>query len=160
MTYNLNQPMNFQEFCKMPTDLQKLYITKLVDVLHMSGYDIARMFGCSQSTVVKTARVIGVSFPGKKKTYEQKQAVDKFISGEKALDSDMPQPKPEEPVNQEPSKPEPQEIKEDTSDMRLTNFTVCFDGPVDRERICRYICALVPAGTKVNIEIKCTIKED
>ena len=62
-TFNLNEPITFNEFKKMPDDLKREYITKIRDRFHVKTPDIAAMMGTSHRYLQLYLRDLGIADP-------------------------------------------------------------------------------------------------
>ena len=60
-TFNLNAPITFTEFKKMPDDIKREYVTKIRDRFHVRTPEIAAMMGTSHRTLQLYLRDIGIA---------------------------------------------------------------------------------------------------
>lgn len=59
-SYNLKKPMKWAEYCEMPDDLRKQYLTRLRNTYNATNTGIGSMFGVTDVTVGKECRRLGV----------------------------------------------------------------------------------------------------
>lgn len=72
-TYQLNRPMNWQDFKDMPTDLQKQYLEKLNEEYAPTNDMLGEMFRVSNVTVYRKVLALGIPQTKLKLTREESQ---------------------------------------------------------------------------------------
>ncbi len=86
VTYQLGQPMPWDDFKKMPAAIQQEYLLDIIQKYSTTASDLARLFGIGASTVTKHcgAQEIGIKFsPGKKMPKDKREAFERlFLAGE------------------------------------------------------------------------------
>ncbi len=110
MTYQMNRPMSYKEFKKLPDDLKEKYLACLVDRFGVSLTEIARMMDVSTNTiysVVHRKKFTKVRSERGRRKLTEAQAVDwaEFLSQlESVADaaSEEPAPTVEAPVDTAP----------------------------------------------------------
>lgn len=60
--FSLSMPMTLEEFKALPNDLQKEYIRRLLEILHMSPKAIGLMFGIHYTSTLRLIREIGYNY--------------------------------------------------------------------------------------------------
>ncbi len=65
-SFSMNIPMVMEEFKALPKDLQKEYMSKLVNILHMSKNVISKMLGCNVHTVTSILEGFNIKADNKK----------------------------------------------------------------------------------------------
>lgn len=170
MTYNMNKPMVWDEFIKLPTHIQKEYLTGLVEKYSATASDLGKMFGANPREVSSFCKQdeIGIHFsPGKRMNKEQREAFEAFLyQDKKEIVEDV---SADNPIDV--SKDVPMEDKREEScpvididntkasgDMAMTEFKLTFDGKFNRDMLYNSIISMIPKGTKVKMEIKCDIE--
>ena len=64
-SYTMSMPIRLETFNTLPRDLQKEYLSKLINILHMNRGVISRMFGCSVDVAGNILRQAGIKYPNK-----------------------------------------------------------------------------------------------
>ena len=161
VTYNYNKPISWKGFCGLPTRVQKEYLLGLIDQYHTTASDLAKMFGIAPQVVTKHcgAAEIGIRFsPGKRMPKESREAFDKFCNIDKAPDEEQTvvakKVAQDEPVAGDDV--ENRVVVEEPKEMNMTDFTLSFSGEFNREKVFNAIAFMVPKGTPVKIDIKCS----
>lgn len=157
VTYQLNRPIPWTAFKEMPQDIQKSYIEKVMESYSPTATDLARLFGVTATTVTKYLGVcFGIKFsPGKKMPKDRIKEFDRFISQEEAAAEENVQDNAQvqqmvEPVN----------LLRAESNMRMSEFSLVFDGEFNIESIHNSIVSMIPKGAMVRIEVKCAIENE
>lgn len=60
--FSLSMPMTLEEFKELPQDLQKEYIRRLLEILHMSPKAIGLMFGIHYTSTLRLIREVGYNY--------------------------------------------------------------------------------------------------
>lgn len=172
MTYQLNVPMRWSEFKKLPSNIQKMYIERLAMKYSIGTKELAEMFGVSTVTVHTLCKrpEIGISFSRKRKmTPEQRENFAEFmgIVRDKEEDSECDQnatdPIAEERVDATGMTViglDPVQIGEHEClerEMTMNSVRYCFSGNIDYDSLITYLSVLVPEGSVVNLEVNCEI---
>lgn len=160
MTYQLGKPMKWDVFKSMPTDLQKSYLLGLIDKYSTTASDLAKMFGVSSPTVTKfcNSDEINIQFSaGKRMSGRQRTVFNAFLMSDinDISDADLEQkvsPKalPKEDVLSAEQATTP------AKNMSMTELSLSFKGSLSMDMIYNSIASMVPSGTNVLMEIKCT----
>lgn len=170
MSYNLSQPMLWEEFKSMPKDLQIEYLTTLRDTYGVTATDLSKLFGCVPSTVTKYCKaVLNTTFdPGKRMTREQRKAFCEF-TGEITAENDdtgaiveeeTPAPDRELLTSQGCSSDAPTKLTSllDTqSSFNMKEISMSFSGGFNADALRNSLLLSIGTGTPVHIDIKCTI---
>lgn len=154
MTYQLGKPMPWDDFKKMPSHIQKEYLLDMIKRYSTTASDLARMFGITAATMTRHCGTseIDISFtPGKRMPKEKRNEFEKLLSGTSG---------------------EVEEVKESTnppicdidmskstasSNMAMTEFSLCFEGVICPETIANSLIAMIRPGANAKIEVKCSI---
>lgn len=111
VTHNINSPLNWTGFSRLPVDLKKQYLETLVETYGVSAKQIAEMFEVNPSSLSRGVRTIpGFSFRVRKRqTQDQMDAWQRFLSG--ATEPTEQSSEPEQPrvTPAETDSPEPEE---------------------------------------------------
>ena len=89
-TYKLDEPMRWDDFKAMPVDLQKQYLTNLVETYNVSIFKIADMLGVNTMTITRLRESLGITVKAKggtrQENYEKwRRWEDEFLSRRKAV---------------------------------------------------------------------------
>lgn len=80
VTMNLNVPMNWQEFKKLPNDLQKEYVMNVIKKFSCKINNFADLFGVHRMTVKKKMVELGIDMslfkPGERMNEEQRETFE------------------------------------------------------------------------------------
>ena len=170
ITYNLNKPMIWDDFKKMPVDIQAQYITSLQQNYGVTAVDLGNMFGVRALTVRKHAESndLGVEFPrGHAMNASRKEAWARFI-GEvshedevtAALVSNMEDPEAAvfslnnvEPIEEAPDELAPIQPKA----MNMKRFTLQFSGAIDVNMIANSMKLILGDNAEGELEIICNL---
>lgn len=156
-TYRLTKPMTWAEFKAYPEDLQKEYLSNLVNTYGANLTTLGAMFGTSAATVKEFVEKRGYDFGfkvGHRMTTEQRESWQKFLSGNDADDNGM---------TSEPSTPAQEPIvcnipeENDTPPMSMTQFSLTFQGKIDTAAIANSILQLLGENSCGKVEVVCTL---
>lgn len=166
MTYQLRKPMAWKDFKAQPTNIQKLYIESIMNTYHATATDLARMFGVTPATVLRfcSDKELQINFvKGKRMDKEQQAKFERFLHDEdeapnvvnfEAKPVDAPDVQPE----QNAVTIDINEGKQST-DMAMTSFELSFSGKFDKNMLYNSIASMLPIGTQVKIDIRCTMED-
>ena len=70
-TYKLDAPMRWDDFKAMPVDLQKQYLTNLVETYNVSTFKIADMLGVNTMTITRLRESLGITVKAKRGTRQE-----------------------------------------------------------------------------------------
>lgn len=149
-TYNLNQPMRWTEFTSMPEDLQKQYLTGLIETHRATNRMLGAMMGVSAPTVSQRQNHLGIPPVRTRRTTvvtraERDRAWEAFCTGATV-----------EPVENAPASEDP-EKKEQNRYLDLTGFNAEFTGPFNPESLASWLAAFPIHGTpsvKIRVEVE------
>lgn len=155
--YQLGIPIAWKEFKKLPIHIQKMYIEDMIQKYSVSATDLARVFDCTSATVLNFCKQdgIGIKFSrGKSMTHEQQANFERMLSGD-ATDSG-------ECSNCEQDKLEENNEGEEDSgvsahNMLMSGFSLQFVGAFNRDMIYNSLASIVPPGTNIQLDIRCSI---
>lgn len=173
MTYQLNRPMTWENFRKMPAHIQREYAESIISKYSTTATDLGKMFGVTPTTVTKALgdREINILFsPGKRMSRVQREEFDRFLRGEntkehrneepeetsqivEAVDTDKEEIRPVEEVIAKIASAE----KTKTTSMSMRSFSLNFSGEVDIENLCNSLKALMPRDGEVSVNISCEV---
>ena len=90
-SFSMNMPMVLEEFKALPKDLQKEYMSKLVNILRMSKNMISKMLGCNVHIVTSILEDFNISTENKKgqRPKEDQDLWRNFFSRDKRFDGIM-----------------------------------------------------------------------
>lgn len=170
ITYNPNKPMSWEDFKKIPVDLQARYITNLQQNYGVTAVDLGGMFGVRALTVRKHAESnnLGVEFPrGHAMSASKKAEWNGFLG----CSEDVVQPE------EAPSVPEVEseaphifrredDIVEERNDeitpihpktMNMKRFTIQFSGAIDVDMIANSMRLIIGNKAEGELEIICNL---
>lgn len=170
ITYNPNKPMNWEDFKKLPVDVQARYITNLQQNYGVTAVDLGNMFGVRALTVRKHAESnkLGVEFPrGHAMNASRKEAWARFIGEECHVEevmaapvSNMEEPDatvfsldPAEPIDEAPADIVPIQPKA----MNMKRFTLQFSGAIDVNMIANSMKLILGDKAEGELEIICNL---
>lgn len=154
--YNPNKPMAWEDFKKLPTNIQAEYITNLKQKYGATAVDLGKMFGVQALTVRKHADAnnLGVEFPrGHAMSAAKRAEWDKFVCPEQ----DEPQAfiEPDDgddwPVGGNDPAPEQPEA------MKMKNFTLRFSGNINVNMIANSLRWILGESSNGELEIICNL---
>ncbi len=147
-SYNLSEPMTFQEFREMPADLRRQYLTVLVHTYGATMHAIADVFGVSAHTfrcAVEDCGVSGMFSRGARMTHEQELALTKFFH---------PGEEPKSPPQEDPRPTDA------AAPLSMEEFSIRFHGAFDADHVANTLRRMVPAGQQVKISVSCAWEEE
>lgn len=170
ITYNPNKPINWDDFKKLPVDLQARYITNLQQNYGVTAVDLGNMFGVRALTVRKHAESngLGVEFPrGHAMNASRKEAWARFIGEESHDDEVTAAPVSnmenteavvfsldnEEPIDEASSELAPVQTKA----MSMKRFTLQFSGTIDVNMIANSMKLILGDKAEGELEIICNL---
>ena len=149
MTYNLNEPMEWKSFKKLPVDIQRLYLENLRDNYGANAKVVAeKLFGITPNAFSAYTRKHSVSVFSRNGGKAALDIFDEFLLG-KSLEI--------EKLKEEKSDDEVLQVEE--SSLMLERFTLNFSGPFNPDAIRNSLAMILMKGQNVSIEIICNIKE-
>lgn len=163
ITYSLNKPMTWDDFKKMPVDIQAQYITNLQQNYGVTAVDLGDMFGVRALTVRKHAESnnLGVEFPrGHAMNASRKEAWAKFIVADTCEGEIDPSPANSQenvdPVvfNFEKSD---ESSSAQTRAMSMKRFTLQFSGTIDVDMIANSMKLILGDKAEGELEIICNL---
>lgn len=154
MTYSLEKPMEWREFCRLPTRVQKEYLLNLIAKYHVTASDLARMFGVTPATVSKKCKEeeIGISFsPGKRMSKKERTEFERFL-----LVNDRDEDcRNRDNETQEDCSQQEECIEKENGTMLLSNFNLSFSGGFDPTTLGNSLTYMIPYGQQVELTIQC-----
>ncbi|MDB7829192.1 hypothetical protein [Intestinimonas butyriciproducens] len=168
MTYQLRKPMAWKDFKAQPIHIQKMYIEDLMGVYDVTATDLARMFDVTPATVLRHCGKDGLDVrftKGKHMNAQQRDMFEKFLRDELNDDGgDIENVHAEEDVVVEHEDVEDETRQridinagKQSADMNMTAFDLSFSGKFNRDMLYNSLSSMLPAGTEVKIDIRCTI---
>jgi hypothetical protein len=159
---NLNKPMSLDEFKQMKSDLQEEYIKHLVDTYGVNAISLGQVFGCNPNTVRKLIREneLNIVFRrGVQMPKENREAFKRFLAqGLLQDDTDTADEETEEPAHDQECDQIPPLVPVQPSDaMRMSSFSLRFDGPVDVNMIANSLVHILGENARGEIEIQCRL---
>lgn len=85
MTYSLGKPMSWEDFKKLPPEIQREYLVGITEKYGAPASKVGQMFGISLTTMnrLTSKPELGFKFKaGKRQTTEQQLAWEAFLRGE------------------------------------------------------------------------------
>lgn len=178
MTYNLSKPMAWEEFKKMPVDLQTQYLKKLHDEHGADMRRASEMFGITSgglNNYIGRKGIRGV-FPasGGKRSAKREAKWQAFLNGEAAQQPEVQEQQPvtldaaEQPVEavQQPQKvefaaqPEALNMPRQSRMKCHTTFTMHCTGPFDIYEFIMELGKFIEEGQPVDITLTGTINPE
>jgi len=163
MTYQLGRPMVWDDFRKLPIHIQKEYLLGLIRKYSTTASDLATMFGIAPQTVTKFCGCdeIGIKFTrGKRMPKNLREEFEKFMACDLLQEEkqiiDDPLPRDEANISDVKHSVDVNDMSK-SKRMAMTEFSLCFNGKFSRDMICNSLASMVPAGTEVCIDVKCSI---
>lgn len=178
MTYNLSKPMSWEEFKKMPEDLQAQYLRKLHDEHCADMIRAAEMFGIAQGSLANYIGRHGIRgvFPpcGGKRSAKREAKWQAFLNGEAAQQDEAQEQQPvtldaaEQPAEavQQPQKvefaaqPEALNMPRQSRMKCQTTFTMHCTGSFDIYEFIMELGKFVEEGQPVDIMLTGTINPE
>lgn len=174
VTYNLSNPMNWEDFKQLPVYIQAEYITNLQNKYGVTAVDLAEMFGVKPLTVRRhsEANNLSVTFHrGHAMTPARKAEWKKFLDpagvGDETVNAEEAAVVSAEPVEEpvpEPEKvvfscPPPEEViaPVEPKSMNMTNFSLRFKGNLDVGTIANSLKLIMGNQSSGELEIICNL---
>lgn len=154
VTYELKKPMEWNDFRKMPPDVQKEYLLALIERYSTTASDLARMFGITPQTVTRfcSSKEIGIEFTrGKRMSKDKQVEFGKFLSHS---DGDITNAASEGEAEQSNSE---ESAERSLPHMDMTGFSLCFEGTINPDMVMNSIISMVRPNENVKLEIRCQI---
>lgn len=157
VTYQLNRPIPWETFKNMPQDLQRSYVEKIMERFSPTATDLARIFDVTATTVTKYLGAnLSIKFsPGKKMPKDRVEDFNRFIN----QTGDKTEEDAQENTQDQPEIELVHRARTD-SNMRMSEFSLVFDGEFNIEAIHNSIVSMIPKGSTVRIEVKCVIDNE
>lgn len=89
-SFPLNSPMKWDEFMKMPDDIKIMYIKALKSKWNVPNGELAKMFGCVQSTVFRVFKPLGLTEGAEGRKKSRKWDKDGFLAWLHGVPLDKP----------------------------------------------------------------------
>lgn len=157
-TYNLSSPMSWHMFNSMPSELQKMYLQKLIDAYHVTCTAVAQMFGVSKNYALKSLGTRGLSglfSKGRRMTEQQIEEFERFCRGERSL----PAPRAAAPATDQTAvlelqdaEPTP-ELPQSDSAMHMSEVSAIFEGKINLTEIMNTLRYMIPDGKNGRVYI-------
>lgn len=179
ITYNLDLPMEWSDFKKMPADIQTEYIVKLQRRYGVTAVDLGAMFGVKSLAVRRHAETHGLSvtFPrGRAMCSREREDWDRFLSGTAVTQENNAaeeQVLMEEPIEaaddchavaENPTTVvfnyEDAESNNDgdvADGMSMKQFNIKFTGKIDVDRIANSLKLILGNNSSGELEIICNL---
>lgn len=178
ITYNLDLPMEWSDFKKMPVDIQTEYIVKLQRRYGVTAVDLGVMFGVKSLAVRRHAETHGlnVTFPrGRAMCAREREDWDRFLSrvdAVSAADVDEAKALAEELVEQAaephivvaenpiPVVRDPESVASNDSvdeEMSMRQFNIKFTGKIDVDQIANSLKLILGNNSSGELEITCNL---
>jgi len=161
VTYQLGKPVPWDDFKKMPPEIQKEYLLDMIHKYSTTASDLARLFGIGASTVTKHcgAQEIGIKFsPGKKMPKDKREAFERLF----LVEGDTP-PLPAATDTQNVAEAptvhrlDMSKAKPSSAGMEMTDFSISFQGDINVEMVVNSILAMLIPGSKVRLDVRCSV---
>lgn len=157
-TYRLTKPMSWAEFKAFPEDLQREYLSSLVNTYGANLTTLGAMFGTSAATVKEFVDKRGYDFgfkAGHRMTTEQRESWKKFLGSNNAEGDN---------IMAEPSSQQEQDLivcnapeENVIQPMSMTQFSFTFQGKIDTSAIANSILQLLGENGCGKVEVVCTL---
>lgn len=171
VSYKMNEPLKWKEFCELPSDLKEEYLNGLVENYAAGASKIAGMFGVSGSSLFRLIRNDGlkVTFPKGRCPADKQGSFEQFLGANDAdyactvANTEEANEENREPRNnREADSLVETEEKEDfrvhkAGGTKMTDFSVCFDGDVNIEMIMNSIRFMLGEAGKARVNISCVL---
>lgn len=155
-TYKLDEPMTFNEFLDLPDDLKKMYLQNLSELYGASNGSIAKMMGCTDVTVGRYKKILGIGCPGrgagKRMSKDKKAMWEAFCNGVvgggmRQLPEDMAEPEAE-------TETETTVVEEPTREAgRVNSFTVNLSGIGSWEELYEALKSFPTTGEAMSVTV-------
>jgi hypothetical protein len=166
-TYVMNEPKSWEQFKELPTNIQKEYLTHLVQNYNANATSLAMMFGVRPLTVRRHIETnqLGLTFKvGNSMNADQKAKWQEFLSETQVSDetagrSDEASAKVEEVPNstKEAAVPVQPQLINSMKGMDMKQFSLTFQGQIDVGMIANSILSIIGQGATGKVEIVCTL---
>lgn len=157
LSYNLNKPMSWDDFKRLPTNVQAEYITNLQNKYGATAVDIAAMFDVQPLTVRRHVETNGVNvtFPrGHSMSAARRQDWEAFLCST----LEMAAPVVEEPVQVCEDKVEVADNPDkDNRSMTMQKFCLSFRGNIDVNMIANSLRLILGNQSNGEVEIICNL---
>lgn len=160
MTYQLNKPITWKEFKKMPIHIQKEYLDNIIRTYHVNASDLAVMFGTTYKTVSRFCAKDGINIKfrqGTKTPAEQKKLFEEFISGCAETKPECDTDKCDSEVKAEDSEMPVSQQASTHSVFKMNEISMLFSGKLCPDIIYNSIASVIPKGSDIEVEIRCKI---
>lgn len=165
ITYNINKPMTLKEFKRVPPDVGREYIMRLVDIYGVNFTSLAQMFGCCKKTCASllSAKPYGISFSrGSAMSKGKREAWSAFLDAGKSdgkAQTEEEQPQPEAPVEQnDPTEECPAGEKEvKPAAMKMNRFSLNFSGRLSVDAIANSLRLILGDGMDGRLSVECCL---
>lgn len=170
VTYNINKPMTLEEFKRLPPDIGKEFIIRLVDLYGCNYSSLSEMFGCSRNTCAKLLayspyeirfdRGCAMSRAKRERWYE---FIGRAENGQCREVFEPEIPKEEEPVpdvSTTMTQTETEMKSDKPSQMSMTEFSLNFSGRLSVEAIANSLRLILGDGMDGSLSIKCYLGGD
>lgn len=150
LSINMNNPVSWEDFKGMSLQIQKEYISNIIDTYNANASTLSEMFGISPSTVRKYFQDndFQVNFKvGHSMTSAQRAAWDNFLNNSHDDGSSSYEPQEETSTSTEL----------DRGGMEIESFALRFSGVVDVDAIANSLRRMMIDGVSANIEIRCSM---
>ena len=127
-TVNLGKPIAWDDFRALPENLQRDYVTNLIDKYDAGPTEIARIFGVNMKTCSSHLRRLGFKFAKGHKQSQEKREELRAAYGVA--------------VAQAPTKK-----------TTLENISFCFCGPFNAESFIQQLTAFIPADEPLRVSV-------
>lgn len=159
--FNLNKPLSWDDFKKLPIYAQAEYITHLQQKYGATAVDLGKMFGVQALTVRKHADTNNLKvefYRGRSMNAIQRAAWDAFLC---ASEDDEKQIDPADNCTDEyetvgSATPEEFDLDEENT-MVMSNFSLRFSGVIDVTMIANSLKRILGDSSKGEIEIICKL---
>lgn len=154
-SYKMNEPKTWKQFKALPTDIQKQYLTYLVENYNANATSLAMMFDVRPSTVHRHIEInqLGLTFKvGNSMNAAQKEKWMEFL-GNSQKANDVAEQKCEALERNVDA----DEVGGRSPGMEMKQFSLTFQGEIDVNMIANSILGIVGNGTVGKIEIMCTM---
>lgn len=156
LSYNLNKPMSWDDFKRLPADIQAEYITNLQNKYGVTAVNLAEMFDVQPLTVRRHVETNGIpaTFPrGQSMGAVRRAEWERFLNPEQV---EEPQEETNEPwvfENDEPA----EENHETSTGMAMKKFCLSFCGDIDVNMIANSLRLILGNQSKGEVEIICNL---
>lgn len=154
-TYNINAPMSWAEFRKLPVDIRKHYVISIMDKYGVGISPLARMFGVTHATVAAFIHQHEIRVPAYRKA-DGARFLSEFVN--KTTPDSEAAPITEEPVEVEtetiPANATSVVAQPKANTMSVVAASLLFEGEFNTQIISDALNRVVPQGSCVKISIQ------